>query len=160
MSPLAPGGSRCSLNRRIEDESDGWSVVREPEGSWWYVANTDIFPRAGGILRVNLGDQITDQNVLDQCERYFSWMMKEGDRVRVTRTGVTGVIKDFGSLLGVPKTISVAYEGGGGCNHKPEEQILSRDLLLPDCFLSCLKNHLLTLGGKRTELFVTALTLK
>jgi hypothetical protein len=35
--------------------------------------------------------------------------MKEGDRVRVIRTGTTGVIKRFGSLPGVPVLVNVAY---------------------------------------------------
>ena len=47
--------------------------------------------------------------------------MKEGDRVRVIKTGTTGVVNGFGSLPGVPKLINVAYDGGGGCNHMPEE---------------------------------------
>jgi hypothetical protein len=116
------------IDGRVEGESDHWSVVRKPDASWWYVAAVDIFPRTGGIVRIDLGDQITDAKVTDQCEEYFSQlqqkleqMMKEGDRVRVIKNGTTGVIKDFGSLPGVPKTINVAYDGGGGCNHMPEE---------------------------------------
>ena len=116
------------IDARVEGESDHWSVVRKPDGSWWYVAATHIFPPGGPLVRVDLGDQITDTKVMDQCEEYFSQMqqklkgmMKKGDRVRVVRTGTTGVIKDFGSLPGVPKTLNVAYDGGGGCNHKPEE---------------------------------------
>ena len=85
-------------------------------------------------MRIELGDQITDAKVVDQCEEYFSQMrqqlegmMKKGDRVRVVRTGTTGVIKDFGSLPGVPKTVNVAYDGGGGCNHMPEELEVVKD---------------------------------
>jgi hypothetical protein len=116
------------IDARVKGESDHWSVVRKPDGSWWYVAATHIFPPGGPLVRVDLGHQITDTKVMDQCEEYFSQMqqklegmMKKGDRVRVVRTGTTGVIKDFGSLPGVPKTVNVAYDGGGGCNHKPEE---------------------------------------
>ena len=47
--------------------------------------------------------------------------MNEGDRVRVIATGTVGTIKNFGSLPGVPKIINVAYDGGGGCNHIPDE---------------------------------------
>jgi hypothetical protein len=32
-----------------------------------------------------------------------------------------GVVKGFGGAPGVPKLINVAYDGGGGCNHMPEE---------------------------------------
>jgi hypothetical protein len=109
------------IDGRVEGESDHWSVVRKPDGSWWYVAGTHIFPPGGGLLRLDLGDEITDEKVVDQCEEYFSQMIKRGDRVRVIKTGTTGVIKDFGSLPGVPTIINVAYDGGGGCNHEPEE---------------------------------------
>jgi hypothetical protein len=115
------------IDGRVEGQSDRWSVVRKPDGSWWYVAAAHIFP-PGGLLRVDLGDQITDAKVVDQCDEYFSQMkqklggmMKKGDRVRVVKTGTTGVIKGFGSLPGVPKTVNVAYDGGGGCNHMPGE---------------------------------------
>jgi hypothetical protein len=116
------------IDGRVEGESDRWSVVRKLDGSWWYVAATDIFPRGGGLVRIDLGDQVTDEKVLDKCEEYFSELqqkldevMKKGDRVRIIATGTMGVIKDFGSLPGVPKIINVAYDGGGGCNHRPEE---------------------------------------
>ncbi len=118
----------------IEGESGHWSVVRKPDGTWWYVAATHIAPRGGPALRVDLDDQITDAKVIGQCEQYFSQMqqelegkMKKGDRVRVGKTGTTGVIKDFGSLPGVPMTINVAYDGGGGCNHLPEELEVLKD---------------------------------
>jgi hypothetical protein len=116
------------IDGRVEGESDHWSVVRKPDGTWWYVAAVDLFPRTGGIARIDLGDQIADAKVIDQCEEYFSQlqrkleeMLKKGDRVRVIASGTTGVIKDFGSIPGVPKLVNVAYDGGGGCNHRPEE---------------------------------------
>ena len=46
---------------------------------------------------------------------------KPGDRIRVRTTGTTGVVKALGNLPGVPITVNVAYDGGGGCNHRPEE---------------------------------------
>jgi DNA-binding beta-propeller fold protein YncE len=118
------------IDGRVEGESRSWSVVRKPDGTWWYVAVNHIFPPGGGLLRIELGDQITDAKVIVQCEEYFAQMqqkmegdqkLKEGDRVRVIKTGTAGVIKGFGSLPGVPKTINVAYDGGGGCNHIPAE---------------------------------------
>jgi hypothetical protein len=111
-----------------EDGSDSWSVVRKPDGSWWWVAATDIFPRGGGNLRIDLGDEITDKNILTQYEGNYTELLRkieerinEGDRVRVIKSGVMGVVKGFGSVPGVPKLINVAYDGGGGCNHMPEE---------------------------------------
>ena len=117
-----------------EDGSKLWSVVRKPDGSWWWVAAEHIFLPGGGNFRIDLGDQITDDNTLTQCEenyiellRKMEEMMKEGDRVRVIANGTTGTIKGFGSLPGVPKIINVAYDGGGGCNHKPEELEVIKD---------------------------------
>src|ERR1700733_2710691 len=43
-----------------EDGSDSWSVVRRSDGSWWWVAATDIFPPTGG-MQVDLGGEITDE---------------------------------------------------------------------------------------------------
>lgn len=111
-----------------EDDSNSWSVVRKPDGSWWWVAAHHIFPPGGGTLRIDLGDQIADENTLTQCEENYAELlqklekkMKIGDRVRVIASGTMGVIKDFGSIPGVPKLVNVAYDGGGGCNHAPEE---------------------------------------
>ena len=112
----------------IEGESGHWSVVRKPDGTWWYVAGTHIFPPGGPTVRIDLDDEITDPKIVAQCEDYLAQqmkkldeMIKEGDRVRVIRTGTTGVVKGFGSVPGVPKLVNVAYDGGGGCNHMPEE---------------------------------------
>jgi hypothetical protein len=49
---------------------------------------------------------------------------KVGDRVRVITglyRGTTGVVNGFGSLPGVPVVVNVAFDGGNGCNHRPEE---------------------------------------
>ena len=123
------------IDGRVEGESDHWSVVRKPDGTFWEVAGTHIFPpNSNALVRIDIGDQIFDQKTLDQCEEYYiqlqqklDQMMKEGDQVRVIKSGTTGVIKGFGSLPGVPKTVNVAYDGGGGCNHMPEELALIKD---------------------------------
>jgi hypothetical protein len=111
-----------------EDGSKSWSVVRKPDGSWWWVAAHHIFPPGGGTLRLELGDEITDKNTLTQCEENYrellrkaEMIIREGDNVRVIKSGLTGIVKGFGSVPGVPKLINVAYDGGGGCNHMPEE---------------------------------------
>ena len=116
------------IDEGIEGESEHWSFVRKPDGTYWEVVAVDLFPRTGGTMRVDLGDQIKDPKLIAQCEEYlaqhkklYDEMLMVGDRVRVITSGTTGVIKDFGSLPGVPKIVNVAYEGEGGCNHKPEE---------------------------------------
>jgi hypothetical protein len=128
------------IDGRIEGESDHWSVVRKPDGTYWEVVAVDLFPRTGGTMRVDLGDQITNTKLVAQCEEYYVQLrqkaaedetMKEGDRVRVMATGTMGVIKDFGSIPGVPKTVNVAYDGGGGCNHKAEELEKVKDGVVP-----------------------------
>jgi hypothetical protein len=121
----APGVWKMDI--AIEGESGHWSVVRKLDGTWWYVAAMQ-----GGIpgipVRVELGEQITDPKAIAELEEQLAQAKKkreetlnEGDRVRIIATGTTGTIKGFGSLPGVPKIINVAYDGGGGCNHKPEE---------------------------------------
>jgi hypothetical protein len=89
-------------------------------------------------VRIELGEQITKQETLDQIEEYYKELlaklhekamggsMKEGDRVRVKQSGQPGTIKGFGSIPGVPKIVNVAYDGGGGCNHRPDELELIR----------------------------------
>ena len=78
-------------------------------------------------MRIELGEQITKQETLDQIEEYYEELfaklhekamkggdMKEGDRVRVKHSRQPGTIKGFGSIPGVPKIVNVAYDGGGG----------------------------------------------
>jgi hypothetical protein len=75
------------IDGRVDGESDHWSVGRKPDGSWWYVAATHIFPPCGPLVRVDLGDQITDAKVIDQCEEYFAQMQQ---KLAGTRRKVTG----------------------------------------------------------------------
>jgi hypothetical protein len=122
----APGFWKMDI--QVEGESGHWSVVRKPDSTWWYVKATHDGVPGGPALRVDLDDQIADPKLIEQLEEHLvqaqkKWeeTMKEGDRVRVIRTGTTGVVKGFGSAPGVPKLVNVAYDGGGGCNHMPEE---------------------------------------
>jgi len=122
----APGFWKMDI--AIEGESGHWSVVRKLDGTWWYIAVMHDGLPGGPPVRVDLGEQISDPKTVSELEEHLAqakkkWeeTQKEGDRVRVIASGTTGVIKNFGSLPGVPKIVNVAYEGGGGCNHKPEE---------------------------------------
>jgi len=60
-----------------ETEPRSWSVVRKPDGSWWWVAAHHIFPPGGGNLRIDLGDQITDDNMLSQCEENYRQLLEK-----------------------------------------------------------------------------------
>lgn len=62
-----------------ETEPRSWSVVRKPDGSWWWVAAHHIFPPDGGNLRIDLGDQITDDDMLRQCEENYRQLLEKID---------------------------------------------------------------------------------
>jgi hypothetical protein len=129
------------LDGRLEDDlNKAFGMVRKPDGTWWRVAGEHYFPPEGGDVRIELGEQITKLDTLDQIEEYYEELlvkldqkrikegvMKEGDRVRVKQGGTTGTILNFGSIPGVPRIVNVAYDGGGGCNHRPDEL----ELILP-----------------------------
>lgn len=68
------------LEASVEGESETRSVVRKPDGTYWQVASMDLFPRSGGTLHIELGDQITDAKFLAQCwEYYVQFKQKEAD---------------------------------------------------------------------------------
>lgn len=122
------------LDGRVEGESESWSAIRKPDGSWWWVAATHIFPPGGGDVRFDLGEEITKGETLALLEENFHELLqklrevlKAGDRVRVKQTGTPGTVKGFGSIPGVPRIVNVAYDGGGGCNHRPDELELIRE---------------------------------
>jgi hypothetical protein len=58
-----------SLEGELERE---WKFVRKPDGTYWEVAAIDLFPRSGGTLRIDLGNQIIDAKALSLCEQYYS----------------------------------------------------------------------------------------
>jgi hypothetical protein len=60
-----------------EDGSKSWGVVRKTDGSWWWVAAEHYFPPGGGNLRIDLADQITDENTLTQCEENFRELLQK-----------------------------------------------------------------------------------
>jgi hypothetical protein len=65
---MIDGGPEGGLN--------SWSVVRKPDGSWWWVTSHHIFPPSGENLRIELGDEITDRNTLTQCEDNYRQILK------------------------------------------------------------------------------------
>ncbi len=122
------------LDGRVEGESESWSAIRKPDGSWWWVAATHFFPPGGGDVRFDLGEEIRKEETMTLLEQNFIELLqrlrelfKEGDRVRVRQTGRPGTVKSFGSIPGVPRIVNVAYDGGGGCNHRPDELELIRE---------------------------------
>jgi hypothetical protein len=65
------------IDGRMEDEAESWSVIRKPDGTWWWVAATHIFPPGGGNVRFDLGDQITEPKTLTQCEEHFVELLQK-----------------------------------------------------------------------------------
>jgi hypothetical protein len=79
----APGRYMITITLEGDHERE-WKFVRKPDGSYWQVASTDLFPRTGGILRVDLGDEIVDPKALSLCETYYLQIRKaETATVRV-----------------------------------------------------------------------------
>jgi hypothetical protein len=61
----------------VEGESDSWMFVRKPDGTYWEVASVDYFPRTGGAIRIDIGDQILDRKLLAQCQEYYSQLRQK-----------------------------------------------------------------------------------
>jgi len=65
------------ITGRMEGESDSWSIVRKPDGTYWEVAGTHIFSPTGGMLRIDTGDQILDAKKLARCEEYYDQLQQK-----------------------------------------------------------------------------------
>jgi hypothetical protein len=65
------------ITGRIEGDSDSWSILRKPDGTYWEVAGEDYFPRTGGTLRIDVGDQILDAKKIVQCEEYYEQLQQK-----------------------------------------------------------------------------------
>lgn len=75
-----PGHWMVSGTKTEESDYRSWSVVRKPEGTYWQVASMDFFPRSGGTLKVETGDQIVDEEALAYCEDvYARWLKKSAE---------------------------------------------------------------------------------
>ena len=70
------------INGGTEDGSNSWSVVRKPDGTWWWVAVHHIFPPGGGTMHIELGDQVTEQNILTQCEDNYRELLRKIEEKR------------------------------------------------------------------------------
>lgn len=91
--PLAEAPDHYMVTVRVEGDNEReWKFVRVPDGTFWEVAATDIFPRTGGLLRVDLGNQIVDTKALRLCERhYMSLREAEAAKEKVTEEIVAKV---------------------------------------------------------------------
>jgi hypothetical protein len=70
------------IDGRTADGSHDWSAVRKPDGSWWWVAVTHIFPISGESLRIELGDQVTDKNTLKHFEETYRELLQKAEEKR------------------------------------------------------------------------------
>lgn len=65
------------ITGRMEGDSDSWSILRKPDRTYWEVAGVDYFPRTGGTLRIDVGDQILDAKKIVQCEEYYEQLRQK-----------------------------------------------------------------------------------
>jgi hypothetical protein len=66
------------LDGRLEDDlNKAFGMVRKPDGTWWRVAGEHYFPPEGGDVRIELGEQITKQETLDQIEEYYEELLRQ-----------------------------------------------------------------------------------
>lgn len=79
---IVKGGERkdypgwYKLDGRVEKQSQkAFGMVRKPDGTWWWVAAEHYFPPGGGNVRIELGEQITTQETLDQVEGYYEVLL-------------------------------------------------------------------------------------
>jgi hypothetical protein len=83
-----PGHYKITVTVEGDDDRE-WSVIRKPDGTYWEYMGCDIFPRSGGILRVDIGDQIVDKKALALCEENY----KQVRESLAAKLRVLGLIK-------------------------------------------------------------------
>jgi hypothetical protein len=76
------------ITGRVEGESDSWSVVRRPDGTFWEVAGTHYFPPTGGTVRIDLGDQIFDAQKLARCEDWYEQLKQKLEEKQSKSDGI------------------------------------------------------------------------
>jgi hypothetical protein len=65
------------IDGRIEGESESWSFVRKPDGTFWEVAGVHIFPPGGPLVRIDIGDQIRKPETIARCEGHYAQFQKK-----------------------------------------------------------------------------------
>ena len=72
IAELADYPNHWLLSEEPDGESaDGWVVLRKPDGTFWQVTGIDLFPKTGGVMRVNTGDQIIESGLLSGLESMY-----------------------------------------------------------------------------------------
>lgn len=70
----------------VDGSSGSWMFLRRPDGTFWEVASVDYFPRTGGNVRIDIGDQILDRRLLDRCREYYSRLQANGRKRAAMKT--------------------------------------------------------------------------
>ena len=60
------------ITARFEDETEAWTFIRKEDGTYWEIRSVDYFPRTGEMVRIALGDQITDSKLVDECDSLYA----------------------------------------------------------------------------------------
>ena len=60
------------VDGRLEGESEHWSFLRKPDGTFWEVAGVHIFPPGGPLVRIDVGGQVTKPGTITQCSEYYA----------------------------------------------------------------------------------------
>jgi len=66
------------IEAKIEgDDERGFSCIRKADGTYWDIVGTDIFPRSGGLLEIELGGPIVDERHPAQCRDWYIRLLKK-----------------------------------------------------------------------------------
>lgn len=65
------------ITGRTEGKAEKWSVLRKPDETFWEIVRTHIFPPGGGNLRIDVGDQIVNEEVVAQLEAYYEQLQQK-----------------------------------------------------------------------------------
>ena len=83
------------IDGSTEDGAKSWSAVRKPDGTWWWVAVTHLFPPGGGTLNLELGDQITEPKTLAQCNEQYADLLQKLHEKRMMGDASVGLESYF-----------------------------------------------------------------
>jgi hypothetical protein len=85
------------LEASAAGESETRSIIRKPDGTYRQIASIDLFPRSGGTLHIELGDQVTDAKSLAQCREYYA-QFKEKQAEHIVKEGQNRSPMNHGSI--------------------------------------------------------------